>query len=412
MTAVGTGGISGAAITTGSVGVTKGGTGLTTWAANGVPVATATDTVAISVIPSCSNATTSKLLYNSSTQTFTCGTDQTSGAGTGITDLNGLTGAVQTFVNDTNVTMVSSGTTHTLTWASTLAVARGGTGAGTLTGLLLGNGTSAVTALTTSAGISGAISDETGSGALVFGTAPTVVGGSFTALTALSVLNSGTGTFSLRLVEDDTLTANRNLTFTVQDASRTISLGGNLNFASAFTTTTAAITLAATGGGSSVTVPATGTLATLAGSETLTNKTLTSPVLNVGSDATGDIYYRNAGVLTRLGVGSAGQVLTVASGVPSWAAAGAASYPVATLVSANYTVLTTDWLVSMDATAGARTVTLYTAVGNSGKIVEVCKSAQDTSANVVTVAATASYSLSTPGECVRVISNNTSWGLH
>jgi hypothetical protein len=45
-------------------------------------------------------------------------------AGTGITALNGLTGAVQTFVNDTNVTVVSSGTTHTLTWAGTLADAR------------------------------------------------------------------------------------------------------------------------------------------------------------------------------------------------------------------------------------------------------------------------------------------------
>jgi len=43
---------------------------------------------------------------------------------TGITALNGLTGSVQTFVDDTNVTVVSSGTTHTLTWAGTLADAR------------------------------------------------------------------------------------------------------------------------------------------------------------------------------------------------------------------------------------------------------------------------------------------------
>ena len=41
-----------------------------------------------------------------------------------ITSLGGLTGATQTFGNDTNVTMVSSGTTHTLTWAGTLADAR------------------------------------------------------------------------------------------------------------------------------------------------------------------------------------------------------------------------------------------------------------------------------------------------
>lgn len=56
--------------------------------------------------------------------------------------------------------------------------------------------------------------------------------------------------------------------------------------------------------------------------DTLTNKTLTSPVLNVGSDATGDIYYRNgSGVLTRLAIGTTGQVLNVSSGLPAWTAA-------------------------------------------------------------------------------------------
>jgi hypothetical protein len=42
----------------------------------------------------------------------------------GITSLNALTAAVQTFINDTNVSIVSSGTTHTLTWLGTLADAR------------------------------------------------------------------------------------------------------------------------------------------------------------------------------------------------------------------------------------------------------------------------------------------------
>jgi len=41
-----------------------------------------------------------------------------------ITSLNGLTAASQTFVDDTNVTMVSSGTTHTITWSGTLADSR------------------------------------------------------------------------------------------------------------------------------------------------------------------------------------------------------------------------------------------------------------------------------------------------
>ena len=70
---------------------------------------------------------------------------------------------------------------------------------------------------------------------------------------------------------------------------------------------------------------ASSTLVSLVSADTLTNKTLTSPVVNVGSDATGDVYYRNSsGVFTRLAKpGSpAGEVLTFASGatIPSWTA--------------------------------------------------------------------------------------------
>lgn len=58
---------------------------------------------------------------------------------------------------------------------------------------------------------------------------------------------------------------------------------------------------------------------TLTGTQTLTNKTLTSPKINVGSDATGDTYYRDAsGNLVRLAIGSNGQVLKIASGLPAW----------------------------------------------------------------------------------------------
>jgi len=43
--------------------------------------------------------------------------------------------------------------------------------------------------------------------------------------------------------------------------------------------------------------------------------------LDLGSDATGDTYYRNSsGYFTRLPVGTNGDVLTLASGLPSWAA--------------------------------------------------------------------------------------------
>lgn len=52
--------------------------------------------------------------------------------------------------------------------------------------------------------------------------------------------------------------------------------------------------------------------------QTLTNKTLTSPVINVGSDATGDMYYRNAGgAFTRLPAGTDTQIIIYQGGVPT-----------------------------------------------------------------------------------------------
>lgn len=63
----------------------------------------------------------------------------------------------------------------------------------------------------------------------------------------------------------------------VNNGSNTITLGGNFTTNGAYN-----IVLTATAA-STVTLPISGTLATLAGSETLTNKTLTSPVINSGS---------------------------------------------------------------------------------------------------------------------------------
>jgi len=57
--------------------------------------------------------------------------------------------------------------------------------------------------------------------------------------------------------------------------------------------------------------------------QTLTNKTLTSPVLTTPTISTlttnGDLLYgTGSGALTRLGIGSSNQVLTVSGGVPAW----------------------------------------------------------------------------------------------
>ena len=95
-----------------------------------------------------------------------------------------------------------------------------------------------------------------------------------TALANLGVLDqSGLGAQDLRLVCSENLSANRELTLTVNDAARTIDLGGNLTLAAAFTISGAfGLTLTVTAL-TSVTLPTTGTLATLAGSETLSGKT-------------------------------------------------------------------------------------------------------------------------------------------
>jgi len=72
-----------------------------------------------------------------------------------------IAGSELTFANDTNVTMTLGGTpasallqpvSLTMGWTGQLAVGRGGTGASTLTGVLIGNGTSAVSGVTGTSG--------------------------------------------------------------------------------------------------------------------------------------------------------------------------------------------------------------------------------------------------------------------
>lgn len=91
----------------------------------------------------------------------------------------GVDGSAVTTSLDYKLTNASSsdpGHVHTSAGISgQLSVAKGGTGAATLTGILIGNGTSAFTAITTSTALIANISDETGSGALVFGTSPTFI---------------------------------------------------------------------------------------------------------------------------------------------------------------------------------------------------------------------------------------------
>jgi hypothetical protein len=102
------------------------------------------------------NITTSKRFLT----TFGDGTNATSLAYEALTTSD-IPSAALTKTDDTNVTLTLGGTpatsliravSLTLGWSGTLAVGRGGSGASTLTGVLVGNGTSAFTAVVGTAG--------------------------------------------------------------------------------------------------------------------------------------------------------------------------------------------------------------------------------------------------------------------
>lgn len=125
-------------------------------------------------------------------------------------------------------------------------------------------------------------------------TSPTITAPSLTGVTTLS-LDDSDSAFNLVLLSTSTLTADRNLTIDVDDGARTLELGGNVTFAGAFATSGANSVTLTTTGSTSLTLPTSGTLATRAGTETLTNKTLDSSDTITGATAAS---FSNGGTIT------------------------------------------------------------------------------------------------------------------
>jgi hypothetical protein len=95
--------------------------------------------------------------------------------------------------------------------------------------------------------------------ALTF-TGKTVTGGSFAAVAALGIRSTGGGAFDLQIANSETLTANRSLDISLNNAARAINLGGNLSFGGGLTFSGAFSTTFTVGATTSVALPETGKL--------------------------------------------------------------------------------------------------------------------------------------------------------
>jgi hypothetical protein len=166
---------------------------------------------------------------------------------------------------------------------------------------------------------------KTGTGPIVLANSPSIVGGSVQSLTNLTLVNSG---FNQSFVSGGVLTGNRSLTLNIQDQN------------------------------SSLTLPASGTLATIAGTEALTNKSVNG--LTVTS-STGTLTVPNGVVLT--GPATSGTAMTLGNaetvtGVKTFGAAGNVGKLVIAGTTSGSTVLNATAAASGTLTLPAATDTL------------------------------------------------------
>lgn len=256
--------------------------------------------------------------FNSDTETF-------DGYAAGSWRQFSLAGGVTSFSAGSTGFTPSSGTSGAIVLGGVLNVSSGGTGASTLTGYVYGNGTGIMTASTTipTSVLSGTISNaQLANSSVTYNGQTVALGGSGT-ITAntTSTLTIGTGlsgtsfngSSPVTIAIDSTvatLTGTQTLTNkTISGASNTLSNIANASLTNSAITINgssvslgASVTVTATAsnaltigtgltgtsynGSAAVTIGIDSTVATLTGTQTLTNKTLTSPTINTPTIAT------------------------------------------------------------------------------------------------------------------------------
>jgi hypothetical protein len=223
------------------------------------------------------------------------------------TDITGL-GTMST--QNASAVSITGGTITGL--SSAIPVPSGGTGAATLTGYVIGNGTSAMTASATIPN-----TDITGLGTMSTQSsdAVTITGGTANGLT-IGAVNPAAGIFT---------TLRFNSTLSANGATGVAGQVLTSNGASAPTWQSVAgvgTVTSVDGSGGTTGLTLTGGPITASGTLTLGGTLgVANGGTNITSYAVGDILYASAsGVLSKLAAGTNGQVLTLASGLPSWAA--------------------------------------------------------------------------------------------
>ena len=309
-----------------------------------------------------------------------------------------------------------------------VAVLTNATGLPVSTGIS-GLGTGVATALATpsSANLLATVTDETGTGALVFATSPTFVMPTLGAATATSINGTSIPSSKTLVVSTDKVsvlsaTTSSELAGVISDEIGT----GALVFATSPTlvtpnlgTPSAAVLTSATG--LPLTTGVTGALPIANGGTGATTKAAAFDALSPMTTA-GDIIYGGVtnGTGTRLAKGIDGQVLTLASGVPSWSNNG--GFGVMSKA-ASYTITATDmakYLIFTGSTA-SQTITLPSAVtAGAGREITI-KNVASVSLNInatagflisdstTTTATSVAVGIEPSNNWIKAISDGTNW---